>query len=259
VTITLTTMGASGMAAAGSAISGPDGRFTLSVAGGAQAHILQAQFQGVTYNVQAPPRGEVTIEVFEARPKVSAMDFEQHMVLLETNGEELVVNETVVINNDSQITWFDARNGTLRFATPPEVKGGDDLKVRVLAQNSVPVERRPRQTGKGVWVMDVPVKPGQTRFDISYRLPVTPPVRFSGRILHEPGPVRLVIPQGITASGGALKPLGAEPQTRAQIFDVQGPAYEVMLEGTGSLRDAPAAAPAYQNTTNNFLHHALWL
>jgi hypothetical protein len=236
-------MGAGGMQQAGSARSGADGKFRIDTAT-PQAHILQAQYQGVSYNVQVPPNaaGGVTIEVFETRPKVSAMDFEQHMVLLETDGQQLVVNETIVVNNDSQTTWYDPNSGTLRFFTPPAIKGTDDLKVRVLAQGSVPVERVPKRGGAGVWFLDVPVKPGQTRFDISYRLPAATPARFQGRILHEPGPVRLVVPQGITVKGDQIASLGVEPQTQAQIFDVKSQAYEVTLEGTGSLRDASASA-----------------
>jgi hypothetical protein len=121
------------------------------------------------------------------------------------------------------------------------VKGGEDLKARVLAPGSVPVERQPRKVGAGEWVMDVPVKPGQTRFDISYRVAAGQPAAYRGRILHEPGPVRLVVPQGMTVKGEGLNALGVEPQTKAQVFGVAKASFELTLEGTGSLRDAAPA------------------
>lgn len=243
VAVTMTTMGAEGMKPAGSAVSGPDGKFKID-APAAQMHLLQAQYQGVTYSVQAPAgagAAQLTVEVFDAKPAVAAMDYEQHMILLETDGQQLVVNETIIVNNDSQNTWYDSKAGTVRFTAPAALKGGEDLKARVLAPNSVPVERQPKSAGKGLWTMDVPVKPGQTRFDISYRLPATAPVTYEGKILHEPGPVRLVVPAGITVKGDGLNVLGTEPQTKAQVFGVKEASFRVTLEGTGSLREAAAS------------------
>lgn len=245
VSVTLTTMGAGGMERAGSATTNAEGRFRIEAAPNA-AHLIQAQYQGVTYNLQAPqnapPQG-LQLEIFDVRPRVSATDIEQHMILVETDGKDLVVNETIVVNNDSQTTWYDPNAGTLRVYIPPAVNPETDLRARVLAPGSVPVERTPKKTGApGIWTMDVPVKPGQTRFDISYKLAASSPVVFEGKILHEPGPVRLVAPQGITVKGDGLKPLGTEPSTKAQIFGVPAAEFKVTLEGSGSLR--AAAEPA---------------
>lgn len=248
VEVTLTTMGREGMVQAGAVKSGPDGKFRID-SGASQMHLIQARYQGVTYNLQLSPNQpatNLTLEVYETSPKVSAMDVEQHMILLEADGQQLVVNETVIFNNDSQSTWYDPKQGTLRFTAPASLKSGADLKGRVLAPGSVPVERDPKPAGNGVWYMDVPVKPGQTRFDISYRIAGTSPFKFEGKILHEPGPVRIVAPQGITVKGDGINPLGTEPQTQAQIFDVRNTAFSVTLEGTGSLRQQGATASAQE-------------
>jgi hypothetical protein len=232
------------METAGSAVSGPDGKFKLD-SDAAAAHLLQAQWQGVTYNTQIPPQSPstgLTIAVYDAMPSLSAVDFTQHMILVETDGKELVVNETVMVSNDSQTTWYDPKSGTMRFTIP--AGAGANLMTRITAPGGMPVERQPKKLSAGEYAIDYPVKPGETRFDISYKLPVTGTAELSGKILHSPGPVRLVVPQGMTAEGEGLSPLGNEPKSQAAIFDVKVQAYKVKFTGTGALNSQPAMGGA---------------
>jgi len=246
VTVSMTKLDQSGMAAAGSAKSGLDGKFRIET-DAAAAHLLQAVYQGVTYNMQLPPgtpASGLQVAVYDSLPKVSAAQMSQHMILLETDGQELVVNETLIYQNDSQTTWYDPKGGTLRFAVPEAA--GTNIMARATAPGGMPVERAPKKTGvQGEYLFDYPVKPGgETRFDISYKLPVKTPMELSGKVLHEPGPVRLVVPQGITVGGEGLTPLGTEPQTQAMIYEVKGASYKLTISGTGSLKSTSAAPAA---------------
>ena len=121
VKVSLTKLGQGGMQAAGSTTSGANGAFKLHPAA-APAHLLQALWQDVTYNIQLQPGAATTgikVEVYDALAKVSAVDATQHMILVETDGKEVVVNETVIFQNDSQTTWYDPKTGSLRFTVPP--------------------------------------------------------------------------------------------------------------------------------------------
>lgn len=241
VTVALTKLGANGMEPAGSTKSGADGKFSIDAPPGS-VHLLQATYQGVAYNMQLQPGAATTglqVEVYDVLPKVSAVDMTQHMILVESDGKDLVVNESVIFQNDSQTTWYDPRAGTLRFTAPPEA--GSDVKARVIAPGGMPVERDPKPMGaKGEFAIDFPVKPGETRFDMSYKVPVKDPMVLKGRILHDPGPVRLIVPQGITVQADNLAALGAEPRTGASIFDIKGDSYAVTITGTGTLRSSQA-------------------
>jgi hypothetical protein len=256
VKVSMTKLGQGGMQAAGSAISGPDGKFRLD-SDAASAHLIQAIWQGVTYNVQLPPQtptSGIEIAIFDALPVLSAVDFTQHMILVETDGKELVVNETVIVSNDSQTTWNDPKSGTLRFTVP--AAAGKAIMARVIAPGGMPVEREPKPAGPGAYMVDFPVKPGETRFDISYKIPVTGDAELAGKILHTPGPVRLVVPKGITAEGEGLTPLGNEPRSQAAIFDIKGLSYKVKFTGAGTLNagqqaaggEAPAEGAAEEET-----------
>jgi hypothetical protein len=85
------------------------------------------------------------------------------------------------------------------------------------------------------------VKPGETRFDVSYSLP--PGDTFASKILHAEGVTRLVTPASVTIEGEGLEALGQEPTTKAHIYNAASAAYSVKITGTGSLRNQEAAAP----------------
>lgn len=236
VEVVMTTMGAGGMQPAGRATTGADGRFRIE-APAESAHLVQAVWQGVSYN-RSLQRGasNVEIEIYDALPRVSAAEIAQHMILVETDGVEIVVNETIVFQNDSLTTWNDPKGGVVQVYVPEAA--GEQVRARVVAPGGLPVERQPRRAGRpNVWTLDAPVKPGETRFDFSYKLPAGDKSQLSSRILH-PGKARLVVPDSINAIGDGLKLLGTEPSIHAAIFEIEQPAFTVTLTGTGSLRAA---------------------
>ena len=242
VRVTLTKLSQAGMQAGGNATTDAQGRFSIE-GDAASAHLLQAVWQGVTYNLsmQSGATGNVELPIFNALPNVSAVEVTQHMVLLETDGKELVVNETVIFQNDSLTTWNNPSSGTARISIPEAAR--EAVRARVIAPGGLPIERPVSSAGKGAISVDYPVKPGETRFDFSYRMPVSAPVTFSGRIYHDAGPVRIIVPPGIKAEGTGLTEIGVEPSTRATVFDVKGKDYSLTLTGAGRLETAAAEQP----------------
>lgn len=241
VLVHLMKLGQGGMEPAGSAKAGPDGRFFLK-SDTSSPYLLQAVYQGVSYSLQVPPGsgGAVEVAVYDASARPVGVNLTQHMILVETDGKELVVNETFLFDNSGKLTWSDPAQGTLRFSVP--AGAGANLLARATSPGGMPVEREPRKAGKDVYALDFPIKPGgETRFDVSYKMPVASPLVLRGRILHGPGPVRLVVPQGMSVEGAGLKALGKEPQTQAAIYEIAGNEYALALSGAGSLR---ASTPA---------------
>jgi hypothetical protein len=238
VELTLTKFGEGGMQVAAKAKSDGSGKFKLD-GDAASAHLLRATYGDVTYNTQLPPGSAaqaITLSVYDSLAKVSAAEVTQHMVLLESDGKELVVRETLVYANDSKTTWYDAKAGTARVYIP--AVAGENKMARVIAPGGMPVDRELKNAGKDVWSVDYPVKPGgETRFDFSYKLAVKEPVEFASRILHDGGSVRLVVPPGMTVQGDGLKQVGIEPSTRAAIYDITKKEYRLTLAGAGGLRD----------------------
>lgn len=248
-TVTLINLG-KGMQTLASVKADAEGRFRIDndlEAG--SPHLLQALYEGVTYNRILPPGSPSTgveIQVYDAVGNSSAAQVTQHMILLEPSGKDLAVNETFIYTNAGKTT-FNTPDGTLRFYIPAAVTS--PVRVTVQAPQGMPVQRQAEKTkDPNTWTVKAPIKPGETRIDISYGMPSKQPATFTSRILHGGGPVRIVVPKGVKLEGPAVQMAGVHPQTQATIYNVTGKDYTVQVEGTGSLR---ASAPPQQETGGN--------
>jgi hypothetical protein len=244
--VTLVKLG-QGMETVASVKTDAQGRFQIDKdLAAANPHLIQVLYQGVTYNKAIPPGAPsagLSLDVFEASPKRGDAKVTQHMVLIEPSGTELTIGESIVFENQGKTTFNDPA-GTLKFWLPPGANG--QVRVSVNGPQGMPVSRPAEKTSQpNVYAVKYPVKPGETRFDLSYALPEKDPAMFEGKLLHGGGPLRIVAPRGVTLAGDNVKNLGPEPRTQASIYDVSGTEYKVAIQGTGSLRaSAPAEGPS---------------
>lgn len=239
VSVTLTNFGAGGMEAAGSTKTDAGGRFRFDSATGT-AHLVQADYQGVRYNAPMSQAGGSGLEiaVYESAASVPQVKADQHMIMVESNGEELVVNETVVFNNPAQVTWSNPKAGTVKVFIP--AVAGENIMARVIAQGGMPVERQPVKTSTAnVWTVDYPVKPGETRFDFSYKVPPAAGAVLQTRLLNGAAAPKLVLPKGVEAAGAGIVNIGNEPQTQAAVFDITAKELKLAITGSGSLSVVP--------------------
>ena len=200
--------------------------------------LLQTAYDGVTYNHMLPPgspTNNLELEVFNSSRLPGGAQVVQHMVLFEPTGKELSVSESFIFRNDGKITYNDPQRGTLRFFLPEKAQGS--VQVNAQAPQGMPIRRAADKTEQpNVYQVDFPIKPGETRIDLTYLMVFANPGVFESRLLYRGGPTRLVAPAGVTIQGEGIESLGQEPRTRASIYGVKGREYTVQILGTGSLR-----------------------
>lgn len=235
VIVSLIQPGASGMQTLGSTKSDTQGKFKFDKTPGAGPTLVQAVYGGVPYNKMIPPGSASTgleIPVYNATTKSGTAELNQHMVLLQPGEASLKVNEMYLMRNATKETFNDAAHGTVQFYVP---EGHGEVGVTVSAPGGMPVRRPAEPAGAAnTFKVSYPIRPGETRFDVSYAL-AGAQKEFTGKVLLKGGVTRLVVPSGVTLAGDKLEALGTEPQTKAQIFGVTGNVYSVKLSGTGSL------------------------
>jgi len=246
VIITLIQPGQGGMQTLGSTKSDTQGKFTIDKPLGEGPGLLQALYAGVTYTktIQpgTPPTG-IELAVYDSTTKQVNAEMNQHMVLLQPSDTGIQVNEMLLMRNKGKVTFNDPSNGTVRFYVPP---GSGQIRVMVSAPGGMPVQRPAEPAGPAdTYKVLFPIKPGETRFDITYKLE-SASKEYTGKRLIKGGESRVVIPAGVTLEGEGLEQLGTEPTTKAKIYGVQKDSYTVKLSGAGSLSaEAPGgAAPA---------------
>jgi hypothetical protein len=203
--------------------------------------LLRTAFGGITYNHMLPPGSPstgLTLDVYDTSKNPGDAKVSKHMILLEPGGGQVQVNETYLFTNTGKTAWNDPDLGTLRFAVP---QGASQPTVQATAPGGMPlgaaVSRNPRTE---TYFVDFAVKPGDTRFDVSYTAPYTEGAEFAGRVLTKDDNTYLIVPNGVTLTGEGLNDLSAEPKTQAHIFGLTSAGYHVKMSGSvAASPDAP--------------------
>jgi hypothetical protein len=224
--------------------SGAGGHFAFGRTLEPGPHLIQIQHAGVTYNSMLPPGQPTTgleLGVYDVSKKPDTAQVAQHIVFIEPSGQQLTVSESYFFKNDSKLTYEDAATGTVRFFVPSAAK--DNLRIMATEPGGLPLEQSASETKPaGTYRLDFPIKPGETRVDVSYRMPMPSPAAFAGKALYKDPLTRLVVPEGVTLEGPGLKALGQEPRTKAMIYETRDVSFRYAIQGTGSLRAAAGAA-----------------
>ena len=243
ITITLVKPGQGGMRTLGTTVSDASGHFSFEhdePGGGPQ--LLQAAFDGVNYNkllTPVSPTSGVQLEVFDSTKSPSVVQSAQQFMVIEPDASKIVVDQTVIFQNQSTTTFNNEQTGAFRFYLPRAANG--QVKVSVQGPQGMPLPRAAEKTDQpDVFKINYPVKPGETQFEINYVIPAGSPFTFRGRIVDMKGlnlgPLRLIAPNGVTLTSNDVQNIGVEPKTQATIYNVKVPSFSVDIAGTGSLR-----------------------
>jgi len=243
VMIMLVQPGAGGMQTLANVKSDAEGKFKIDkdVSGGPA--LLQAIYGGATYTTMIPPGTPgtgVQVRVYESTKDAAVGRAAQHMILLEPSAEKVQVSETFLFENKSNTTFNDPGKGSAQFFLPKNADGVP--QVTINSPGGMPISRPAVKTNQpNVFKVDYPVRPGETRFDLAYSIPAGS--AYSGKQTDAEVPTFLVTPPTVTLTGDGIDSLGEEPQTHAHTYKVRSPAFEVKMEGTGSLRN-PENSPS---------------
>ena len=241
-TVGLYTMGQDGLDLVEQTKSDAQGKFTINQEVQPGPHMIRAMLDAVTYNLMLPPGSpatNLTVEVYNSSKQPGAAKVGKHMILFAPGSGQMVVDETYLCSNGGKTTWNDPGHGTMRFYLPPAAGG----KVAVNGTGpgglplGVPVDKT---SAPDVYAVDFPVKPGETRFDLTYTVPYTEGAPYAGKIVTKDDDTYLISANGVTLQGENLNDLGNEPRTQAHVYGFTGgAAYRIVLTGT-----AQAAPPA---------------
>lgn len=250
--VTLYKFGQGGMAPVANTKTDAQGAFSFSqdTSGTPGPAMVRVELDGVTYNKIMPPgtpTAGVQLTVYNASKQPGAAKVAKHMILFEPSNGQMVVNETLLYQNAGKTTWSDPQNGTLRFFLPTAAKGQVDVKG--TAPDGMPVPVPTDKTSKPeVETAKFEIKPGETRFDISYTVPYTEGQPYAGKIETHDDNTYLITPNGITLKAAGLTDLGVEPKTQAHIYGLPASAYNIQLTGTEA---APPDQPAATQDDNS--------
>ena len=199
----------------------------------------------------APPGTQsVEVEVFNAAAKVKGVSSEADVMRLQTDesGKALRIVENFFVKNESNppLTQFSDRPFEFYLPEGAVVEGS-----AALAPGGMPVQASPVPLGDpNHYAFIFPIRPGETRFQITYRLPYSGSLKFAPRVMMPTDTIAIMMPKSMTFKPGPSAPYTpVTEETTAQTYvarNVQpSQALDFTVSGTGQMpRDTGAAAAA---------------
>jgi hypothetical protein len=228
---------------AGNATTDAQGKFAVATSADGPT-LLRATWDGVTYSRMIPPgtpSSGLSLDVYNAAKNPTGAKVSKHMILFEPGGGQMTVNETYLVSNESRTTWNDPKDGTLHFYVP---SGFSKFQIHATAPGGVDVPASATKSPKpDVFKVDFAIKPGETRFDLTYNVPYTLGSQYEGKVVTKDDNTYLIVPDGVTLTAENLTDLGQEPRTKAHIFGLPGTTYNIQLTGAEVAPPPDAGAP----------------
>src|SRR6202789_499571 len=166
----------------------------------------------------------------------------------DASGKALHVVENFFVKNESSppLTQFSDRPFEFYLPAGAVVEGS-----AALAPGGMPVQASPVPLGDANhYAFIFPIRPGETRFQITYRLPYSGSFKFLPRVGMPTDTIAIMMPKSMTFTGGASTPYSAvTEETTAQTYVARSVApsepLDFTVSGGGQMpRDTEAATTA---------------
>src|ERR1700733_14734332 len=226
------------------------GRFTLDVPDQG-IHLVRVTHDKANYFRPAPPGTQsVEIEVYTAAAKVKGVSSEADVMRLQTDesGKALHVVENFFVKNESAPPMTQFSEKAFEFYLP---EGAVVEGSAALAPGGMPVQASPVPLGEpNHYAFIFPIRPGETRFQITYKLPYNGSLKFSPRVMMPTDTIAVMMPKSMTFKPGPSAPYTpVTEETTAQTYVARSvapsQALDFTVSGTGQMpRDTGAAATA---------------
>ncbi len=172
VDVVLINLGQGGMQEGARTKTDKQGKYSFDLGKSqAPAHLIRAVYQDVTYNKQLPP-GQTTadIEIFDAVKSLPEVGATVQVMRLQATADQLQAVELYAIKNDATPKRTVMSDQTFAITLPA---GAQIDQSMAQAPNGMPVQSAAVPDGKtpGRYYFVFPLRPGETRFQVSYHVP----------------------------------------------------------------------------------------
>ncbi len=216
------------------------GRFTLDVPDQGM-HLVRVLHDKVNYFQPVPPgTTTVDLDVYNVAPHVKGVVTEADVLRLQTDaaGTSLKIVENFFVKNDSQpaVTQFSDKPFDFYLPDGAVVEGS-----AALGPGSMPIKASPVPLAdKGHYAFIFPIRPGETRFQVSYHLPYSGKIDLAPRVAMNVGTIALMMPKNMKFTPVPGSPFSSvEDEVNAQTYvakDVTPKSpISFTLTGTGQL------------------------
>jgi len=227
------------MQEAGRTTVSADGRYSFTVPAANGMHLVRVEHQKADYYGSVPPNTTtVNIDVYDVAAKVNGVHVYADVARMQTDQQGLNVTENYFIRNESKppLTQFSPHAFEFYLPDGAVIEGGG-----ATGPGGMEVQNSPVPLGeKGHYAFVFPLRPGETEFQVAYRLPYTGSFAFHPQVSMPTDNVAVMLPTSMNFQGSQFQPLRGdadEPGTQTYLVtNVQpGAAVSYSVSGTGSM------------------------
>jgi hypothetical protein len=234
-----------GMEVAAKTTTDAHGHFTLDVTDNEPMHLLRVIHDKATYFHPVPTgTSTVNVDVYDAAEKVEGVTTEADVARIETSPNGLSVIENFFVKNTSSPprTQFGPRAYEIYLPKEAQV-----VAAAAQGPGSMPVQTPPTPLGPpGDYSFVYPLRPGETRFQVSYQIPYSGSFQFHPRVSAPVDNLAIILPKSVQFTGtpaSAFQPI--DEDVKVQTFLARNVTPQTKLaftvSGTGLLPQENAA------------------
>ena len=251
--VVLLTLSHEGMSESASAKTDRAGRFRLSVLDARESHLVRVTHQGVTYHKMVEPDlRPVTIQIYDAAENLDGISAIMDVQRFEANNGKLEVKQLITVRNASKPPRTLMNDRTFEFQLPPEAQVQSGL---VQIEDGQPLKQKPVPgEQKGHYYFSSPLRPGDTRFAVVYRLPYTGEVVIDPKLRNPSERFVIMLPRSMRfepkVAGTFLSMPNVSPDNVQGTTAVRaGQVLAFRISGTGTLEELQGSRQAQARET----------
>jgi hypothetical protein len=239
--VVLLTLSQEGMSEGAVAKTDSAGRFQLSVPDEHESHLVRVTHQGVTYHrMIAPDPKPVSLLVYDAVEKLDGINAVMDVQRFEVKDDMLEVKQLITMRNASTPPRTLMKDRAFEIQLPPEAQVQSGL---VQIEDGQPLKQKPFPgEQEGQYYFHFPLRPGDTRFAVVYRLPYNGEAVIEPKLLDPMERFVVMLPKSMKfepRNSGIFQPMpNVSPDNVQGTVPVQpGQVVTFRISGTGTLEE----------------------
>ena len=235
-----------GMQEAARTKASPAGDFKFDAPDDGGPHLVRVNHAGVNYFAMVPPgRTTADVQVFESAPKVEGVSGTVNIMRLQAVSGTLQVTELYAVRNQSEPPRTQMSDQSFEFYLPEGAQVETSLAQGPGGQpvNSAPVP----QKEKNRYAFIFPLRPGETRFQVSYHVPYTGQATITPKPLLSFEHLVVMLPSSMKFEPSAeskFQPMPGENGAEVRVSSSIKPGDKLAftISGTGQIQETEDAS-----------------
>ena len=174
------------------------GRFNLKLDDAQTPHLVRSVHDGVTYNRMAPPgTTSVSVEVYDVAKRVGGVAVVADIMRIQAAKEQITVTRDFGVRNTSNPPRAQMSEHNLEFYIPDGAHVVENSGT-AITETGIPLKSAPvPEREKNRYSFGFPLRPGVTRFEVTYQLPYNGSVNLDPKSIYPLDHFMVMLPKSV--------------------------------------------------------------